>query len=275
MNPMKIKQEMKNALPPYQPWVKFQTTNYQEKIIKLNPVSMKSNGFFYQFTVRDDIVNRGLIVADQCDKLIFKCDFNKPTAHFVGASDAYTSYDFEPGVTYFVIEPYSNFGLKELDATPKELRSQFPLSDLINIDELVAKIASDISFEERVTIFQTYYLNNLVNYDYLPSIEEFTASIVYINRLDFSMNDISSKIGYSKRYLNILFNSEYNMTPGKYARVAKFQDSLRALVETDGDINMADIASRYGYYDESHLSKDYKKFAGLSPKKMWTYIHEI
>lgn len=274
MNVTKLKAEMLRAEAPYQPWIKFQSINYEEKIIKLNPLSMKANALFYQFTIPYDVSGAGLIVADQCDKLIFKIDPNYPSAHFIGANDQYIHYDFEPNTTYFVVQPYSNFGLIEFEATPRELRSQFSLNELLNIDELLIQIMMTEGFEERVAIFKDYYLNHLVNYDYSPGLEEFTASIIYSNRLDFSMNDISTTIGYSKRYINMRFNSEYNMTPAKYARIARFQDSLRALIETPNDFNIADLAHQFGYYDEPHLHKDYKSFTGFSPNKMKSFILE-
>ena len=272
MNITKLKTEMLRAQAPYQPWIKFQTINYEEKIIKLNPLSLKANALFYQFTIPHDVSEIGLIVADQCDKLIFKCDANYPSAHFIGANEQFVHYDFEPNTTYFVVEPYSNFGLIQMEATPRELRSQFSLNDLLNVDELIIEIMMTDCFEERVTIFKDYYLKHLVNYDYSPGLEEFTASIIYSNRLDFSMADLSTTVGYSKRYINMRFNSEYNMTPAKYARIARFQDSLRALIEAPEEFNIADLAYQYGYYDESHLHKDYKSFTGFTPSKMKSFI---
>lgn len=273
MNLNVLKSEMKNAYPPYQPWVKYQTDNYYERTIHLNPLSIKSNVFFYQFTVKKESTNKIFFVADQSDKLIFKCVSNQSNAYFVGASDTYTEYDFEPNVTYFIVQPYSNFGLVKLEATPKELRSQFELSDLFNAGPLIDKIAAAESFDERVFIFKDYYLNHLVNYNYSPSLEELTASIIYSKRLSFSMSDVSSTIGYSKRYLNTRFNSEYNITPMKYARIAKFQDSLHTLIEDPNILSIADIAHQYGYYDESHLTKDFKTFSGLTPKNLRNLIH--
>lgn len=55
------------------------------------------------------------------------------------------------------------------------------------------------------------------------------------------------------------------MNPKNLIKIIRFQKTISNLIETINDISCIDTALEFGYYDQSHFNKDFKKFTGLTP----------
>jgi AraC-like DNA-binding protein len=80
---------------------------------------------------------------------------------------------------------------------------------------------------------------------------------------------LASTVGYSERHLANQFRAELGLTPKAAARVIRFDRARRALPAgaTGAPVLIGEIAARYGYYDQSHLVRDFVDFAGCSPSR--------
>jgi AraC-like DNA-binding protein len=75
---------------------------------------------------------------------------------------------------------------------------------------------------------------------------------------------LQSSTGYSPRRFTTLFTDAVGLTPKLYSRINR----LRSVVERvarGGEVAWADLASEYGYYDQSHLTRDFREFSGVTP----------
>jgi AraC-like DNA-binding protein len=76
--------------------------------------------------------------------------------------------------------------------------------------------------------------------------------------------DIASAVGLSQRHFIELFASEVGLTPKLFGRIRRFQravDQSQNGTRTD----WAQLAIECGYFDQSHLIRDFVAFAGVSP----------
>lgn len=76
--------------------------------------------------------------------------------------------------------------------------------------------------------------------------------------------ELQSSTGYSPRRFTTLFTQAVGLTPKLYSRINR----LRSVVERvarGGEVAWADLASEYGYYDQSHLTRDFREFSGVTP----------
>jgi AraC-like DNA-binding protein len=81
---------------------------------------------------------------------------------------------------------------------------------------------------------------------------------------DLRIAQIQRSTGYSPRRFTTLFTDTVGLTPKLYSRINR----LRSVVERvarGGEIAWADLASEYGYYDQSHLTRDFREFSGVTP----------
>ena len=76
--------------------------------------------------------------------------------------------------------------------------------------------------------------------------------------------EMSSRLGYSSSHFFRMFRRSFGITPHTYVmrrRVAVAQQLLRRT-----DLGLVDIALKAGFCDQSHLSRSFRRFAGLPPR---------
>jgi AraC-like DNA-binding protein len=76
---------------------------------------------------------------------------------------------------------------------------------------------------------------------------------------------VADEIGWSRRNLAIRFGSEFGITPKDADRLTRFERSHR-LLRRPG-VTVAGVAAAAGYYDQAHMSRDWRDMAGLPPSQ--------
>ena len=87
--------------------------------------------------------------------------------------------------------------------------------------------------------------------------------------------DVVDEVGYSQRHVLGLFRRWVGLSPKQYSRIRRFQQVLAA-VSAEGaegaasntglpEPDWADLAVAHGYFDQSHLVRDFRQFSGLTP----------
>ena len=78
------------------------------------------------------------------------------------------------------------------------------------------------------------------------------------------VRDVARQVGLSQRRFIQLFTAEVGLTPKLYGRVRRFQRA-RELVRQATQPDWAALALACGFFDQSHLIRDFGEFSGLSP----------
>ncbi|MEV6903061.1 AraC family transcriptional regulator [Amycolatopsis sp. NPDC051372] len=83
------------------------------------------------------------------------------------------------------------------------------------------------------------------------------------------VTDLASSVGWSRRHFGERFRAEVGLAPKQVARVLRFERAGRLL--RAGSPDLASVAVEAGYYDQAHLSNEWRALAGCSPR---TWIAE-
>jgi len=82
-----------------------------------------------------------------------------------------------------------------------------------------------------------------------------------------SIASIVREVGWSQRHFIAQFKHQIGVSPKVFARMLRFGQVVRDLRRgTTSDL--ADLALGAGYFDQSHLSRDAREFAGLAPGEL-------
>jgi AraC-like DNA-binding protein len=73
---------------------------------------------------------------------------------------------------------------------------------------------------------------------------------------------LADEVGWSRRHLVTKFRQQVGLPPKTLARVVRFQHLLRLL---GPDVDWARLAAECGYYDQAHMNRDFREFAGTTP----------
>jgi AraC-like DNA-binding protein len=74
----------------------------------------------------------------------------------------------------------------------------------------------------------------------------------------------AAKASVSQKKLIRLFSEQVGYTPKLYLRVARFQHLLDE-VWNKAAVDWAAVAAAQGYYDQPHLTRDFRQFSGFTP----------
>jgi AraC-like DNA-binding protein len=83
-------------------------------------------------------------------------------------------------------------------------------------------------------------------------------------RGDASIAGLAGELGWSRRHFGERFREHVGLAPKPAARVLRFRRAL-SLLERDDGARLAEIAATCGYYDQAHLNRDFRAFAGSAP----------
>jgi len=84
-----------------------------------------------------------------------------------------------------------------------------------------------------------------------------------------SVNVLADNACLSKKQYERVFREQVGMNPKEYARVVRFQKSLRML--QCGSRDYAYIAYHCGFADQSHFIRDFKVMSGHTPKSLLSH----
>jgi AraC-like DNA-binding protein len=83
------------------------------------------------------------------------------------------------------------------------------------------------------------------------------------------IGDLAAETGWSERHLTAKFTAETGTGPKQAGRIIRFHRATRSLAASGGGERdgMADVAAGAGYYDQSHMVRDFHEFAGCPPTR--------
>ena len=92
-----------------------------------------------------------------------------------------------------------------------------------------------------------------------------TALELFGRQIAATVRDAARNVGLSERRFIQVFKAEVGVTPKLFSRVQRFQRT-RAIIHQQGKAaDWAGIAMECGYFDQSHLIREFLGFSGLSP----------
>ncbi len=75
--------------------------------------------------------------------------------------------------------------------------------------------------------------------------------------------DLAGEVGWSRRHLGERFRAELGLAPKQAARVLRFERAGRLL--RGGRLGLASVAAECGFYDQAHLTNEWRALAGCTP----------
>jgi len=82
------------------------------------------------------------------------------------------------------------------------------------------------------------------------------------------LDGLAAHVALSPRHLTTLFQRELGLSPKRAARLVRFDRASRRLarvVRLDRPLDLGGLAADCGYYDQSHLDREFREHLGTSP----------
>jgi len=165
------------------------------------------------------------------------------------------------GIEFSPIGAYRFFQLRQ-----SELKNKiFPLTDVFGKSAQVIneRIANAEPVNEKIQIIQSYLLN-LLSQSEPDLILDYCLRQIENSKGLVTVTELEKKTGYSSRWLYEKFIEKVGLSPKNLSSVTGFIQFYEASAKNPtADFFKKDIY--HYFYDQSHFSKDFKRFTGLSP----------
>jgi len=126
-------------------------------------------------------------------------------------------------------------------------------------------VDDNLCFEARVDNFKKIAIQP-INSD--RSSDNDTISIglnLLKNNPCLTIKEIADHLGYSDRWIQNLFKVQVGLSPSKVTQILRFNKTIE-LLKQKPIVNLTHISYEAGYYDQSHLIKEFRKFTSSTPK---------
>lgn len=177
------------------------------------------------------------------------------TIESTGVSDL-ISIRFRPGGAHAI------FGMPIFELTDQVIDLDLLASRAI--ESLRTCLANAESFPARVRLIEDWLLSQLAAREHdhrlvlgaLRSLEQSAGTQ--------SITEVCEQIGLSHKHTIDIFKRLVGVTPKALARILRF-NRLIDHVRTADDVDWARLAPQFSYCDQSHLIREFKRLAGVSP----------
>lgn len=254
---------------PDQPFLVIHTQQYLKYSVKKYGILC-----FYAFITGDSIDQAQAIPAG-CIDLVFRCDKDDPAAYVYGPilharkpkyplrkNTYFFGVQFMPGWLPAILRGKEHFA----DYMEQEL----PLDDLLPESDLIQTITSTQSPCRQIQSFLDFYMPLYEMQKASPSINQGNQIACFIRRellLDSKNGQIqtlANQLHVSTRYINRVFRQEFGMPPKLFFSLIRFQQLLIQINRDEKSLSLDEVAKYCGYYDRSHMSRDFLSFANLT-----------
>jgi AraC-like DNA-binding protein len=165
------------------------------------------------------------------------------------------------GVFIAVLRPYALYLLTGLPAhtlTDKVLPLQQVWGrDAGVFEERLLKAESD---QQRLDLVQRFLLQRQTP---LPD-PEIVYSLDRLTQQGLEIEALAIELSIRRRTLERMFQTTIGIPPKQFAGILRTQHFLKALHQTE---SLTQLAYEFGYYDQSHLIRDFKAKTGITPGK--------
>ena len=184
------------------------------------------------------------------------------TAVVCGARSRYYAKRTEPGCTVGAqLLPGSSRALLGVSATAIAERHA-PLRDFWGdaVDRLQDALVRADTPDERLAVLERALLAQL---RLVPPVPVHVGQAIHALDHGVDLRDVLAQAGCSHRHFIAGFRDATGLAPKRYARLRRFQ---RVLAQVDARADWSGLAAEHGYFDQAHLARDFRQFAGLPPR---------
>jgi AraC-like DNA-binding protein len=131
------------------------------------------------------------------------------------------------------------------------------------VGSLVDRLEEHDSWQRRFELLDDVLARRLANAHIPPDDVAFAWAALERTDGRAPIGWICEQLGRSRRHLAARFREQIGLPPKTVARIMRF-DRAVALID-GGGATLAEVAFECGYFDQAHMNRDFRQFAGTSP----------
>ena len=244
----------------YQAGEKYQELNYSEDC-RLGRIVCQ------MFEVTRPKEHQIRVIPDGCNDILISCDGGQINSWYSPSVTKSTNFHFQKAEWIFGVRFYPGADCSLLreripvsKSHPIEVRELLP-----DFDSLDDELKSSISFVRRHEIIEDYLRDRIAPKNNTENILSCAVRLLIETNGVISIERLAKEVGYGTRYLRQLFTDYIGHSSKELANMIRMQKTLQCLLDNP-DQKLSDIAIKYGFSDQSHMNREFKKYMGVTSR---------
>ena len=244
----------------YQAGEKYQELNYSEDC-RLGRIVCQ------MFEVTRPKEHQIRVIPDGCNDILISCDGGQINSWYSPSVTKPTNFHFQKAEWIFGVRFYPGADCSMLreripvsKSHPIEVRELLP-----DFDSLDDELKSSISFVRRHEIIEDYLRDRITPKNNTENILSCAVRLLIETNGVISIERLAKEVGYGTRYLRQLFTDYIGHSSKELANMIRMQKTLQCLLDNP-DQKLSDIAIKYGFSDQSHMNREFKKYMGVTSR---------
>jgi AraC-like DNA-binding protein len=245
-----------------QPYLVFATEQFKQRVIATYGIS-----HFYSYKPSNTNQSDMYLIPDGCSNIIFAYNNSNMEAYVLGSVQKKEPIKLDSTREYFGVrfQPGENpcFAKESVKGFVNETNK---LKDFSQMNSLYSGMDQIQSFNERINTFLQIYNKSFCSENDTKQHDLFRQIYILIVKTKgiITISELEKRIGYSARYINLLFTEKLGISAKQFCRIIKFQNAVDLINKGYID-NLCNLAEKFDYYDQSHFIHDFKNFTNKTP----------
>ncbi|HTU66330.1 MAG TPA: AraC family transcriptional regulator [Steroidobacteraceae bacterium] len=145
-----------------------------------------------------------------------------------------------------------------------------PLADAVGDGALALReqLLNTPSLAARFRVVESWLLSCLKPRNAIHPAVRWAADRIAMTGGRLPIEDLAARTGFTRRHLGTMFKRQVGLSPKSLARVHRFRGALALLDRADGRVPWMELAEACGFYDQSHLINEFRRFTGFTPLEL-------
>jgi AraC-like DNA-binding protein len=175
-----------------------------------------------------------------------------------------------------------------IELTPKGLYHLFKLNmheitdRMVSFEELFGPKGSRLQErvsdaedpQEKIAILQSALTHLLRQNEKEYTLLDHTVDLLAQTHGMIHVQELATHVGYTRRYLDQLFQQHVGVSPKSLASILRFQEVYQGWMRHASPTVFRDQWPAY-YYDQSHFIKEFRRFTGFAPEQYAGIVNEF
>jgi AraC-like DNA-binding protein len=203
----------------------------------------------------------------------------QPRAFIMGQMSKPLDLDPSQGVPALIGVRFRPWGLRALLGTAmgEFTDRRLNVADIApaQAESLVDEIASADTLARRAAALQRFVANFIeANERFQDDLPATWTKRLMVTGGDMRLTNLARECDLSLRQLERRFQAQVGMTPRLFSNIVRFRAVFDKLNGHDRP-DWASLANDAGYFDQSHMNRDFRRFLGLSPSAYLTQLRGL
>lgn len=200
------------------------------------------------------------LIIGQCDdnevETNLVSDFNKPV---------YVQYEGKINEITIYFKPLAINAFLEQDLNHYNSSNFSEFSPFEDYRKAMIDILSLQNDTEKIEAIENYWLSKLTGFQH-NFLETILSEMMGDENDSLTITELCEKNAISRTTLNKHFGRHICKTPSEFKKILRFRNAVNKYASDKSRNNLTDIAYSVDYFDQSHMTREFKSVTGFSPK---------